>query len=126
MKTLGPGEIKILPKGLMSSGMGAPTLACLTLRPAHTLPPWVRLGSLRTTEKKRFCRAWHHPGCSSSQSSDAIAGLHARAFYLSFYAILLTETQWPKLNCNSAKLAARGLAGAWAAHPKRDVHREWG
>lgn len=129
MKVLGLGEIKILPKGSLEVEWGSyPGLpeSQTSPFPSRLLPCLGQAGSPRTTGKMCFCWVWHQCGCISSQSSDAVAGLHARAFYPSFHTILLTETEWPRLNRNSAKPAVKGLAGAWAAHPKRDVHREWG
>lgn len=131
MMTLGLGKIKIFPRGPVSGRLGGSKLGLFDSKTnpcssAILYSFWVRLGRLRTTGKKCFCRVWHHPGCISSQSSDGVSGLHARAFHPSFHTIFLTETKWPDLNCNSAQLAAKGLSGAWATHPKRDVHREWG
>ena len=129
MKILGLGEIKILPKDTGSRMGLLPRPSWLRHQPtllSCLMPCLGQAGGLRTSGKMCFCWVWHHCGCISSQSSDAVAGLHARAFYPSFHTILLTETEWPKRNCNSAKPAVKGLAVAWAAHPKRDVHREWG
>lgn len=125
MKTPMLRKIKFLPENPMGDRLGLQLMPVwLQNQPTllHHLMPF--LG--QAGEGKSLCRAWHYPGCVSSQSSDAVAGLHARAFHPSFHTILLTETKWPKLNCNSAELAVRGLVGAWAAHPERDVHREWG
>lgn len=45
MKTLGLGEIEILPKGPMESRMRTPIQACLTPKPARAPPPSHALGS---------------------------------------------------------------------------------
>lgn len=99
--------MKILPKGPMGRRSRANPGPCDSKTSPHSSTiPWLLLGHTGEPEnhsEEAFLCVWHHRGCISPQASDRVAGLHARAFYPSFHAILSPETKWPNLNCNSAK-----------------------